>query len=284
MHLPTRWIVAFALVCCFAANFHAATTLRAESTDQPAQPAAALNQHVFVPLAIRLGGAQGAPGGGLNNGGFESGAAGWTVSSTFGRNVIRTNLVSTVAPHTGSYAAWLGGLLSETTSIQQQVAVSAAAPHLAYWHWIGSNDYCGYDKATVRINGAIVDTYNLCYQTATGGWAKHVINLSAYAGQSVTLEIRARTDSSFNSNLFIDDIGFQSAPAALAEAPAAEPIADDAPTGDSKPIEPPAAQAPAEALADTPVPSIEAPASELKPDAPMGQAPVGDTLTDMRGE
>jgi hypothetical protein len=276
MHLPTRWIVAFTLVCCFAASFRAVTTLYATPTNQPA---ATLNQHVFVPLAIKLGGAQGAPGGGLNNGGFESGPAGWTVESTFGRNVIRTNLVTSVAPHTGSYAAWLGGLLRETTSIQQQVSVSAAAPHLAYWHWIGSNDYCGYDKATVRINGAIVDTYNLCYKTATGGWAKHVVNLSAYVGQSVTLEIRARTDGSFNSNLFIDDIGFQSTPAALAEAAAAEPIADDAPASEPKPTDPPAAQAPAEAIADTPEPSGEALTSEQKPDAPVVQAPAGDTLT-----
>jgi hypothetical protein len=282
MHLHTRWIFVFALVCCF--GLRAATTLHAAPTDLQAQPAATLNQHTFLPLMLKLGGPQGA-GGGLNNGGFESGAAGWTVGSSHARNVIRTDLVPSVAPRTGSYAAWLGGLLSETTSIQQQVLVSAAAPHLAYWHWIGSNDYCGYDKATVRINGVIVDSYNLCYQTATGGWAKHAVNLSAYAGQSVTLQIRARTDSSFNSNLFIDDIGFQSAPAALAEAPAAEPSADDMPSTELKPSEPASVQAPAEALTDTLASSDDALVGGPKPDAPPSiQVPAVDALMDVGGK
>jgi hypothetical protein len=40
----------------------------------------------------------------------------------------------------------------------------------------------------------------------------HVVNLSAYANQCVTVQIRVTTDSSLNSNLFIDDVAFQSTP------------------------------------------------------------------------
>jgi hypothetical protein len=278
MHLPTRWIAVLTLACCFAASFCAATLLRAAPSNQPAQPVA-LNQHVFVPLTLKLSGPQGAPGG-LNNGGFESGPTGWTVASTFGRNVIRTAFVPGVAPHAGSYAAWLGGLRSETTSIQQQVSIPAAAPYLAYWHWIGSADYCGYDLAAIYINGTSVHNYNLCANTATHGWAKHVVNLSAYAGQSVTLRIRVSTDSSLNSNLFIDDIGFQSTQVIQGESPVAELSA--APTSEAgpKPSEPLFAQEPADALADTPAPTGEALTSELKPDSPLVEAPAEDTLTD----
>jgi hypothetical protein len=43
----------------------------------------------------------------------------------------------------------------------------------------------------------------------------HSINLSAYAGQLVTLQIRVETDSSINSNLFIDDVSLQSSASAL---------------------------------------------------------------------
>ena len=43
------------------------------------------------------------------------------------------------------------------------------------------------------------------------------MDLSSYAGQSVELQLRADTDSSYNSNLFIDDVGF----AAVSEANAA---------------------------------------------------------------
>ena len=36
------------------------------------------------------------------------------------------------------------------------------------------------------------------------------INLSAYAGQTVTLQIGAETDGSYSSSWFIDDVSFQS--------------------------------------------------------------------------
>jgi hypothetical protein len=165
---------------------------------------------------------------GLANGNFEAGATGWTVASTFGRTVIRTNFVGSVVPHSGQYAAWLGGLYNETTAIQQKVTVSAGAPYLTYWHWIASGDVCGSDKATVRVNGAVVNQYDLCTGTRTNGWAKYVVNLSAYAGQTVTLQIRATTDFSFNSNLFIDDVGFQATASAAADETSEAPgVPDD---------------------------------------------------------
>lgn len=117
-----------------------------------------------------------------------------------------------VAPHGGSWAAWLGGDDDEISYIQQQVTVSAGSSYLAYWHWIDSEDFCGYDFGRVLVNGTVVDQYDLCSSQNTGGWLKHVVNLSAYQGQSVTLQIRAETDSSFISKLFVDDVAFQSSP------------------------------------------------------------------------
>lgn len=61
----------------------------------------------------------------------------------------------------------------------------------------------------MRINGGVVNSYNLCTATNTSGWVKHVVNLSAYVGQSVALQIRATTNGALNSNLFIDDVVFQ---------------------------------------------------------------------------
>jgi hypothetical protein len=126
--------------------------------------------------------------------------------------VIRTTFVGSVVPHSGTYAAWLGGRYNETTAIQQQVTITGGAPYLAYWHWIASIDVCNHDRGSVRVNGAIVQSYDLCWSTSTHGWVKHVVNLSAYAGQSVTLRIQASADATLNSNLFIDDVGFQSTP------------------------------------------------------------------------
>jgi hypothetical protein len=149
----------------------------------------------------------------LVNGNFESGATGWTQYSQHGWPIIiNSGFPGSVTPHGGSWAAWLGGELDDISYVQQSVGVSSGAPYLAYWHWIASSDICGYDYGAVLVNGTVVETYDLCSSTITGGWVKHVVNLSAYAGQNVTLQIRVETDISNNSNLFVDDVVFQSSP------------------------------------------------------------------------
>jgi C1A family cysteine protease/predicted secreted protein len=159
---------------------------------------------VFLPIMMRTSSS-----GGLVNGDFESGPVAWVEYSSNGWDLILPNSSLPVAPHGGSWAVWLGGDDDEISSIQQQVVVPAGSPYLAYWHWIASEDVCGYDFGGVVINSTVVDVYNLCSSTNTGGWVKHVVNLSAYAGQSVSLQIRAETDPSLNSNLFVDDVSFQ---------------------------------------------------------------------------
>jgi subtilisin family serine protease len=151
------------------------------------------------------------------NGDFESGSSGWTEYSLLGQYPVITSNFSAVGitPHSGSYAAWLGGYYSEIRYVSQQVTIPADAPYLVYWHWIASADMCGWDYGLVIINNAtVVDQYDLCDTTSTGGWVKHSVNLSAYTGQSVNIQIRAETDSSLNSNLFIDDVSLAAAPGA----------------------------------------------------------------------
>ncbi|MCH8849255.1 MAG: hypothetical protein IIC89_00320, partial [Chloroflexi bacterium] len=108
----------------------------------------------------------------------------------------------------------LGGADDEVSYIEQQVTVPVGMPYLAYWHWIASQDACGFDIAFVRVNGSTVNQYDLCTSQDTGGWVKRVVDLSAFQGQSVTLQIRVETNSSLNSNLFVDDVAFQSSPTA----------------------------------------------------------------------
>jgi len=147
----------------------------------------------------------------VSNGGFESGQTVWTEYSSGGWPLImNSGFPGTVTPHSGSWAVWLGGASDETSYIQQQVTVSSGCPYLTFYHWIASADLCGYDYGYTRINGTTVDTVNLCSSNDTVGWVQKSINLSAYAGQTVTLQIRAATDGSENSNWFIDDVSFQS--------------------------------------------------------------------------
>ena len=143
---------------------------------------------------------------GIVNGDFESGTSGWTEYSSHGWQIIVTSFPGGLTAHSGSYAAWLGGEYSDISYVQQPVTISAGAPYLVYWHWIASEDICGFDFAGVVVNGIVVDTYDLCSTANTNGWVKHSVNLGAYVGQSVMLQIRAETDSSLNSNLFVDDV------------------------------------------------------------------------------
>ena len=166
---------------------------------------------VYLPIVLREAGTSS---GGIVNGDFESGHVGWTEYSSHGWDIITTVLAGSATPHGGSWAAWLGGAYDDISYLQQQVTVPASAPYLAYYHWIASADYCGWDYAQIRINGTIVQQYDLCSSQNTGGWVRHTVYLGSYAGQSVALQIRVETDSSYNSNLFVDDVTFAASAAA----------------------------------------------------------------------
>ena len=163
----------------------------------------------------------------IRNPGFECGTTNWQQSSTHGWPVIiDSGFPKGVFPYGGSWAAWEGGDYDDVSYVQQTVSVSS--PYLVYWHWIGSEDSCGFDFAKVMVNGNVVNQYDLCIDSSTNGWAKHVVNLGAYVGQTVNLQIRTETDSSANSNLFVDDISLQPTAAAAAAVTRVESAALDA--------------------------------------------------------
>jgi hypothetical protein len=147
----------------------------------------------------------------IKNGDFELGHSAWTEYSQQPEyEVITTTFPTGVTPHSGSYAVWQGGVNNNTKHIRQSVTVLASSPYLTYYHWISSADICGYDYGYVRINEVNRDTLNLCSSENTSGWVPRSINLSAYAGQTLSLEFRSTTDSTNNSNWFIDDVSFRS--------------------------------------------------------------------------
>ena len=177
----------------------------------PNLPFKVFSQGVYLPLVTKP-----APPVLIINGDFEGGTTGWTQFSTHGWPlIVDSSTQGAPIPHSGSYEAWLGGDISEISYIQQQITVNASFPYLAYWHWIASQKTtCGADVGGVTVNGGWFETYNLCVSTNTGGWVKHVVNLSSYVGQTITIQIRAETnsDDTFNSNLFVDDVSLQSTP------------------------------------------------------------------------
>ena len=162
----------------------------------------------------------------------------WTQSSTKGYALICTTTscgASPAAAHSGSYFSWLAGANSEASQISQAVTLPAGQKTtLSFWNRITSTDTCGYDYGYVRVvaNGTTtnVKTFNLCTSTQTSGWVKTTVDLSSYAGQTVTLVIRATADSTQISSFFVDDANLVSGSTcvAAADAPQVEAAALDA--------------------------------------------------------
>jgi len=89
--------------------------------------------------------------------------------------------------------------------ISQTITISASAPYLHFWFWSASEDYCGFDYFYVGVNGNYFSSSTLCSTNNTGGWVEKVVNLSAYVGSNKTVQLKVVTDSSLNSNVFLDD-------------------------------------------------------------------------------
>ena len=171
----------------------------------------------------------------IENGDFEDGPVVWTeFSRTDFDLIIDWGFPSGVVPHSGAWAAWLGGGLDETSSIQQLVTVPTSSPYLHYWHWVSSlTEPCGQDYAGVVVDGAPVALHDLCLAQNTGGWREHSVDLSAYAGQYISLQIRVENLPHTFSSLFVDDVRFQAT--AAVEQPATQRLAEPATLEPRKP-------------------------------------------------
>ena len=64
----------------------------------------------------------------------------------------------------------------------------------------------------MAIDLVVVDAYDLCESNNTFGWVTHSTDLSAYAGQTVSLRIQVETDSRWDSSVYIDDMALAAAP------------------------------------------------------------------------
>jgi hypothetical protein len=171
------------------------------------------SEHESVALASDLRAAAGSLITLLPNGDFESGASVWTEASLNSWPLIldSSGLPEGVAPHGGNWATWLGGDHDEIAYIEQQLTVPLGSPVLRYWHWIDSEDDCGWDFAGVIVNSTtVVHSYDLCWQVDTGGWVLYGVDMRAWAGLTVDLQIRIETDDQLTSNLFVDDVFFES--------------------------------------------------------------------------
>ncbi|MEU2899438.1 M28 family peptidase [Streptomyces sp. NPDC001273] len=143
----------------------------------------------------------------VGNGGFESGTSPWTGSTgTIGAHAGQP-------AHTGTRSAWLGGNGSTSTeSISQTVTVPAGCSQasLSYWLHIDTDESGSraYDRFTVKAGGTTLAT--LSNVDAASGYVQRSADLSAYAGQTVTLTFTATEDYSLRTSFVLDDVSVRS--------------------------------------------------------------------------
>ncbi|MCQ9181818.1 immune inhibitor A [Streptomyces sp. IBSBF 2953] len=139
------------------------------------------------------------------NGGFENGVSPWTQSST---SVITSRTGQTA--HGGTAFAWLDGVGgTHTDSLSQSITIPSgcAAATLTFWLHIDTAETTSstaYDKLTARIGTTTLATYsNLDKNT---GYVRKSFDVSAFAGQTVSLAFTGTEDSSLQSSFVLDDI------------------------------------------------------------------------------
>jgi glucose/arabinose dehydrogenase/PKD repeat protein len=150
----------------------------------------------------------------LTNPGFESGATGWTQASTLGFSPI-TKATSTQPAHSGSYVAWFDGNGSkDTDSVSQAVTVPAGCKAtLSYWLHVDTTEKTTTakpDTFTVQAlnsSGAVLGTVGTFSNlNKASGYTQHTADLSAYAGQHITLKFTGtETDTSGGTTNFVLD-------------------------------------------------------------------------------
>ncbi|GAA2790343.1 hypothetical protein GCM10010441_14400 [Kitasatospora paracochleata] len=138
----------------------------------------------------------------IGNAGFETGsAAPWTASS----GVVDNS--ASEAAHGGSWKAWMDGYGSaHSDSVSQTVSIPAGCKAtFSFWMHIDTAETgsTAYDKLTVQAGSTTLATYSNV--NAATGYVQKSFDLSAFAGQSVTLKFTGTEDSSLQTSFVIDD-------------------------------------------------------------------------------
>ena len=163
------------------------------------------------------------------NGGFEDGHAPWIEQSK-----LQMELLDPFYPHTGKIGAWLGGANNADDSLTQTVTLppDAGSITLRFWWAIFSEEAPGarFDIARselLRSNGSMITTTLTIDNEAADAWLwnEAVTDLSAYAGQTVQLRLRATNDATNPSNFFFDDVSIVACPQEGTATPTPTPTA-----------------------------------------------------------
>jgi hypothetical protein len=147
------------------------------------------------------------PGQKIGNPGFESGALPWT--ATAGTISTYTGAQGEEAPHSGTRVAWLDGYATaHTDTVSQTVVIPVGCKiSLAFWLHIDTAETTTttqFDRLTVTVNSITVATFSNL--NAAPGYVLRTIDVSQFAGLTVTLKFSGTEDASLQTSFVIDDV------------------------------------------------------------------------------
>jgi serine protease len=179
------------------------TTAATYNTTVKATDTTGANASVSFTWTIASSGGTGCSGQKLGNPGFETGtAAPWTASAGVLNN-------STSEPaHSGTWDAWLDGYGStHTDTLTQSVSIpSGCKATLSFYLHIDTSETTtttAYDKLTVKIGSTTLATYSNLNKAS--GYTLRSFDVSAFAGQTVTVAFSGSEDSSLQTSFVVDD-------------------------------------------------------------------------------
>jgi hypothetical protein len=143
----------------------------------------------------------GGTGGGVTNGGFESGLSGWTSTGT--------TLAVTSPVHSGTGAAQIGSTSPSNTSSLAQTFTVGSGTSLSFWYKMTCPDTVTYDWFTVTLkDNTTGTTTTVLGKTCATNSAYVKVSSAVTAGHSYTLTLTNRDDNYAGdaSYTYVDDI------------------------------------------------------------------------------
>ncbi|MEU6279091.1 M1 family aminopeptidase [Streptomyces sp. NPDC047028] len=140
----------------------------------------------------------------VGNGGFENGTSPWSASS----GVITD--AGGQSAHAGSHFAWLDGYGStHTDTLSQSVTVPAGctSASLSFYLHVDTDETTtstAYDKLTAKVGTTTLATYSNL--DAAPGYVKKTVDVSSFAGQTVTVSFTGSEDSGAQTSFVLDDV------------------------------------------------------------------------------
>lgn len=142
----------------------------------------------------------------IGNGDFEDGAVTWTASP----RVITDS--DDVLAQRGHWKAWMTGYgSSHTDRMRQAVTIPAGADASLSFHlWVETQEYPGeeFDFLDVAVLAGGVKTTVATFSNddASASYVQRTVDLSAFAGRTVTVDFTAAEDDSLATSFIVDNV------------------------------------------------------------------------------